>query len=204
MKSNPTGARTQPIRTKATGTPQRFTPARAGLLQRKCACGGTPGLTGECATCREKGLQRGSEPGVAIPRLARRLARLPLQGSGSPGVFGLAGGQLSQTPADPTVLPPRIGHGLQIGERVSVQARYQPRPAVHLRRDRQLDHGGTRCGNPGRVVACDSLLRAPGDRRRSLQPPQLANLQPVLDPQHRERLFDQQGREMRGREARDR
>lgn len=59
MKSNPTGARTQPIRTKATATPQRFTPARAGLLQRTCACGETPGLTGECATCREKRLQRG-------------------------------------------------------------------------------------------------------------------------------------------------
>jgi hypothetical protein len=36
------------------------TRVRAPLLQRKCACGGTPGPTGECAECRNKrlGLQR--------------------------------------------------------------------------------------------------------------------------------------------------
>lgn len=33
-----------------------FTPVRSGLLQRKCACGGTPGLDGECAECRKKRL----------------------------------------------------------------------------------------------------------------------------------------------------
>ncbi|MDB4891346.1 MAG: hypothetical protein JWL61_3201 [Gemmatimonadetes bacterium] len=32
------------------------TPVRAGLLQRKCACGGSTGLTGECEECREKRL----------------------------------------------------------------------------------------------------------------------------------------------------
>jgi hypothetical protein len=36
-----------------------FTPARS-LLQRKCACGGTPGPTGECETCDRKRLQRKS------------------------------------------------------------------------------------------------------------------------------------------------
>ncbi|WP_457651877.1 eCIS core domain-containing protein [Rhodocaloribacter sp.] len=30
------------------------TPVRAGVLQRKCACGGTRGPTGECAGCRKK------------------------------------------------------------------------------------------------------------------------------------------------------
>lgn len=35
-----------------------FTPVRSGLLQRKCACGGTPGPTGECESCRKKRLQR--------------------------------------------------------------------------------------------------------------------------------------------------
>jgi hypothetical protein len=34
------------------------TPARSGFLQRKCACGGTPGPTGECESCRRKKLQR--------------------------------------------------------------------------------------------------------------------------------------------------
>jgi hypothetical protein len=33
-----------------------LTPAPAGLLRRKCACGGAPGLAGECAECREKRL----------------------------------------------------------------------------------------------------------------------------------------------------
>jgi len=32
--------------------------ARSALLQRKCACGGTPGPTGECEECRKKRLQR--------------------------------------------------------------------------------------------------------------------------------------------------
>ena len=31
-------------------------PAHSGLLQRKCACGGTPGADGECAECRKKKL----------------------------------------------------------------------------------------------------------------------------------------------------
>ena len=34
------------------------TPVETGLLQRKCACGGTPGATGECQECRKKRLQR--------------------------------------------------------------------------------------------------------------------------------------------------
>lgn len=38
--------------------PRATVPAslRAGLLQRKCACGGTPGPDGECAECRRKRL----------------------------------------------------------------------------------------------------------------------------------------------------
>jgi Domain of unknown function (DUF4157) len=35
-----------------------FTSAPRGLLQRKCACGGTPDPTGECDACRKKRLQR--------------------------------------------------------------------------------------------------------------------------------------------------
>jgi len=33
-------------------------PGRTGLLQRKCACGSTPGSSGECEECRKKRLQR--------------------------------------------------------------------------------------------------------------------------------------------------
>ena len=42
--------RTPPISTMS------FTPVRSGLLQRKCACGGTPGPTGECEECSRKRL----------------------------------------------------------------------------------------------------------------------------------------------------
>jgi Domain of unknown function (DUF4157) len=34
--------------------PQSVMPARGVVLQRKCACGGTPGPTGECADCQKK------------------------------------------------------------------------------------------------------------------------------------------------------
>jgi hypothetical protein len=42
--------------------PSARVPTRPKLLQRKCACGGTPGPTGECAECRKRrlGLQRRS------------------------------------------------------------------------------------------------------------------------------------------------
>ncbi len=46
---------------KATVTPTAsFTPVPRGLLQRTCACGGSPGVDGECAECRSKrlGMQR--------------------------------------------------------------------------------------------------------------------------------------------------
>ena len=39
----------------------KFTRSRNRVLQRKCACGGTPGLTGECEACRKKRLQRKSK-----------------------------------------------------------------------------------------------------------------------------------------------
>ena len=34
--------------------PGNFMPVTNGLLQRKCACGGTPGRSGECEECRKK------------------------------------------------------------------------------------------------------------------------------------------------------
>src|SRR5215217_527643 len=47
------------LQPQAESTPKpSFTPIRTNLLQRKCACGGTPGPDGECAECRKKRLQR--------------------------------------------------------------------------------------------------------------------------------------------------
>ena len=50
-------------------------PVRTGLLQRKCACGGTPGPDGECAACRRKrlALQRGS----TVPPIVHDALRSP-------------------------------------------------------------------------------------------------------------------------------
>ncbi len=46
-----------PVHVAARPTPApALTRAPAGLLQRKCACGGTAGLTGECAECRDRRL----------------------------------------------------------------------------------------------------------------------------------------------------
>jgi outer membrane protein OmpA-like peptidoglycan-associated protein len=67
-------------------TASSFTPAGSGLLQRKCACGGTPGPTGECEECRKKRLQRktnqrstrNAEPSV-VPPIVHDVLRSPGQ-----------------------------------------------------------------------------------------------------------------------------
>ncbi len=69
-------------RTSAAGPPVS-TPARSGLLQRRCACGGTAGPSGECVACRRKRLAGGglfqaklrvNQPGDAFEREADRVA----------------------------------------------------------------------------------------------------------------------------------
>ena len=68
---------------KTTPTPS-FTHTRTGLLQRKCACGGSPGMAGECAECRNKKptLQRRStnqtEP-TTVPPIVHDVLRSPSQ-----------------------------------------------------------------------------------------------------------------------------
>jgi hypothetical protein len=70
---------------RVTNTSQRsacFSPALVAnrVLQRKCACGGTPGPSGECEACRKKkrsGLQtklRVNEPGDIYEQEAERIA----------------------------------------------------------------------------------------------------------------------------------
>lgn len=54
------------------------------MLQRKCACGGTPGPTGECAECRKRRLdplqRRASGPGPAeMPPIVREVLASPGQ-----------------------------------------------------------------------------------------------------------------------------
>jgi len=77
-----------PLQTQAKVTPASpaaFSVAPSGLLQRKCACGGAPGVDGECAACRQKRLQRKS-PGQSLdpatrafmePHFGHDLSRIP-------------------------------------------------------------------------------------------------------------------------------
>jgi hypothetical protein len=56
------------------------TPAPSNLLQRRCACGATPGPSGECAECRAKRLQRRTtqqtEPS-SVPPIVHEVLRSP-------------------------------------------------------------------------------------------------------------------------------
>ncbi|MGE5217815.1 MAG: DUF4157 domain-containing protein [Chloroflexota bacterium] len=98
----------------------------AGLLQRKCACGGAAGMSGECAECRETFLQRKasfgsasnpaiSQPGDATEREADRIADAVVSGAGFiMGTSKSAANLQRQTPAEPGHLPP--------------EAKYPPEP----------------------------------------------------------------------------
>lgn len=60
-----------------------LTPTIKPMLQRTCACGGTPGPTGECAQCRKKWLQRQATPRASVAS-APPLVHQVLQAPGSP------------------------------------------------------------------------------------------------------------------------
>jgi hypothetical protein len=70
-------AKTQSVQPSLQSSPS-LTSGRVNLLQRSCACGGTPGLDGECAECRGQRLQRSSsdktEP-LAVPPIVQEVLR---------------------------------------------------------------------------------------------------------------------------------
>ena len=59
-----------------------FTPMRSGFLQRKCACGGTPGPTGECEECRKN-----LETGMLQRKTAQHSTFDPVKGRGPNGAL---------------------------------------------------------------------------------------------------------------------
>jgi hypothetical protein len=61
-----------------TASQQPSTPVRVLLLQRKCACGGMPGLDGECAKCLKERLSSQSRAATAPP-IVREALRSPGQ-----------------------------------------------------------------------------------------------------------------------------
>ena len=71
------------VQAKPAPTPS-FTPIRTNLLQRKCACGRSPGLDGGCTACRKKRLplQRNAtnQAGLTeVPTIVNDVLRLPGQ-----------------------------------------------------------------------------------------------------------------------------
>ncbi len=72
-----------------------------GILQRACACGGTPGPSGECEECRKKRLG-------AIQRKAAGTGRVPTVGRGVQDTLRSPGVPLD--PATRAFMEPRFGH----------------------------------------------------------------------------------------------
>lgn len=86
-------------KTKATAT-SSLTPAPTRLLQRKCACGGAPGVDGECAECRAKRLARqSSTTGQSSPTTVPTIVHDALNSPGQPLDTGTR-----------TFMEPRFGH----------------------------------------------------------------------------------------------
>lgn len=72
--------RVQPQPSKAQPS---FIPAHRSLLQRKCACGNTPGLDGDCTACRKQRLQRQAD-GRTTPATAPPIVEDTLRAAGQP------------------------------------------------------------------------------------------------------------------------
>jgi Domain of unknown function (DUF4157)/OmpA family len=68
---------------KSADSPASEPPRARGLLQRKCACGGVTGASGECAECRKKRvLQRraaGADSTATVPSIVHEVLRSPGQ-----------------------------------------------------------------------------------------------------------------------------
>ncbi len=93
-------AQTKPSATSAPPVP-------SNLLQRKCACGGTPGLTGECEECRGK-----RESGMLQRKVAQPSTLYDQRSEVPPIVHEVlrSPGQ-ALDPATRAFMEPRFGHG---------------------------------------------------------------------------------------------
>jgi hypothetical protein len=66
-------------------------PAQAPMLQRRCACGGTPGPDGECAACKARRLGVQRRAAAAGPQIAPPIVHDVLRGPGRPLDPGVRG-----------------------------------------------------------------------------------------------------------------
>ena len=140
---------------------QTHTPVPGGMLQRKCACGGTPGPTGECEECRKKRLQRktrnaelGFRNDSAVPPIVHDVLHAPGQ---------------TLDAATRAFMEPRFGHDFS-KVRVHADARAaESASAVNAQAytvGRDMVFGSRHCGNQTKGGECASAARR---RRLGLQ-----------------------------------
>jgi hypothetical protein len=138
----------------SSSAPATFAPVRRSLLQRKCACGGTPGPSGECEGCRKKRLQSK----VAQP------STLNHQHSEVPPIVHDVLRPLRQPLDAPTrtLIEPRFGHDFskirahKDSRAGGLRASKQPTPAPEQRSD-GLDNAPYRGPDQAAIIA-----RGPG------------------------------------------
>ncbi|HEU0282929.1 MAG TPA: DUF4157 domain-containing protein, partial [Gallionella sp.] len=75
---------TAPLQNTASKTQALSKPAQGVFLQRQCACGSPAGLTGECAECGEKKLQRKLSIGASNDPLEQEADNIALFGLAAP------------------------------------------------------------------------------------------------------------------------
>jgi hypothetical protein len=116
------------VQSPAATAPSSFRPPSRPLLQRKCACGGTPGPTGECKECRRKRVQTKLAIGSAespLEREADAVAREVSAGrnvSVSGRVDGASGEESAAPEVDEALRSP--GQPLDRATRVFMETRF--------------------------------------------------------------------------------
>lgn len=153
--------------------PASFTPVHSGLLQRKCACGGTPGLDGECEQCQRKRLQRYSSSSItqlSAPPIVHEVLHSPGQPMDT-GVrslmenrFSALAGSISQVPSvsqhQALAIGPSGDHFEREAERVEqavtssdrADARPISMPGAHFDFSRVRIHIGASAAESARAV----------------------------------------------------
>jgi hypothetical protein len=115
-------------------------PSQSGILQRKCACGGAAGMSGECEECSKKqrlGMQtklKVNEPGDIYEREADRIADQVLAAPAHPAVSGAppriqrfsgqSNGQMDAAPASVDQALASPGRPLQPALRQDMEQRF--------------------------------------------------------------------------------
>jgi len=151
--------------TKAsTGAPPA---SRSNLLQRKCACGGTPGATGECEQCRRKrlALQRKltvNQPGDRYEQEALRVADTVARG-GVPGraaitSLGRGGAVQRDEPSEPKTQEEKYKEAAKKAGEAFLAQEPEKKEEETLRREATSDHEVS-----GAPPIVDDVLQSAGE-----------------------------------------